>query len=304
MNRGVVLALGAYLFWGLHPVYWKLLKHVPALEIVSHRIFWSFIFFAVILMLRKEWPGLVQKYKESRSKAVLIIPAFLIGSNWAMYVWAVNAGFIVEASLGYFISPLINVFLGVVILKESLRKIQWLAVSIAAAGVLVMTVVYGLFPWISLYLAGTWGIYCLLRKKSPLDSVEGLTLETAVLSVPVLCYLIFLTASGGGSILTDLHTTLLLTGAGVISGIPLIIFITGARMIPLSLIGILQYVYPTMLFIVGAFVYGEPLSRGRITGFVFIWTALIIYSVEGYFFLKKQKDKNNQTRERVLSSGI
>lgn len=289
MHRGIALALGAYIFWGLHPIYWKLLQHVPSIEIVSYRILWSLVFFTIIISLRKEWIEIKKKIKESNNKLILFVPALLIGSNWALYIWAVNAGFIIETSLGYFISPLISVFLGVIFLHESLRRVQWAAVLIAGAGVLTMTFIYGQFPWISIYLAGTWGTYGLLRKKSPLSSVEGLTLETALLSIPVIIYLIYLTTVGANSILIDLPTSLLLVGTGVISGFPLIIFITSARIINLSLIGILQYVYPTLLFIIGAFLYDEQLSEGKMIGFIFIWIALIVYTVDGTLFIKRNR---------------
>ena len=288
MNKGIAYALGAYIFWGLHPIYWKLLKHVPSIEIVSHRVLWSFVFFAVIISYRNNWKTLFVKIKESNVKWILFIPALLIGSNWAMYIWAVNAEYIIETSLGYFISPLISVFLGVIFLKESLRKVQWLAVSIAGGGVIVMTLIYGVFPWISLYLAGTWGTYGLLRKKSPLNSVEGLTLETACLSIPVLVYLSYLTMQGDSSFLSDVPTTSLLIGAGITSGLPLLTFIVGARLIDLSLVGILQYIYPTMIFLIGAFVYGEQLNEAKIIGFILIWIALILYSVEGIAVRKKK----------------
>jgi chloramphenicol-sensitive protein RarD len=206
-----------------------------------------------------------------------------------MYIWAVNAGFIIETSLGYFICPLISVFLGVVFLQEGLRRIQWMAVVIAGTGVLIMTFIYGQFPWISLYLAGTWGTYGLLRKKSLLSSVEGLSLETALLSVPAVIYLVYLTTSGSGSFLTDFPKSLLLIGSGITSGLPLLVFIIGARMINLSLIGILQYIYPTLIFIVGAFIYDEILSEAKMIGFMFIWSALIIYTIEGTIFLNRKK---------------
>lgn len=289
MKRGITYALFAYVFWGLHPIYWKLLKHVPSVEIVSHRVLWSFIFFAVIIFFRKEWKGLIKKIKSSKKKWIFFVPALLIGSNWTMYIWAVNAGFIIETSLGYFISPLISVFLGIVFLKESLRKIQLLAVGTAAVGVLVMTIIYGQFPWISLCIAGLWSTYGLLRKKSPLSSVEGLTLETACMTLPVLVYLIYLTLFGSSSFLSDVPTTLLLIGAGVISGFPLLIYIIAARLIKLSLIGILQYIYPTIIFLIGVFIYNEPLNEAKIIGFIFIWVSLIIYSIEGI----KMKKRNS-----------
>ncbi len=165
MNKGVVYALSAYLFWGLHPVYWKLLRSVPAYEIVMHRIMWSLVFFAIIITIRRDWKQFFSKLRSSTNRKTLIITAFLISSNWGLYIWAVNAGFIVETSLGYFISPLISVILGVMFFKEKLRRVQWTAVALAASGVIYMTFIYGQFPWISLYLAGTWGLYGMLRKK-------------------------------------------------------------------------------------------------------------------------------------------
>ncbi len=284
MNRGIVLALSAYIFWGVHPIYWKLLQNVPSVEIVSHRILWSLTFFIIILSYRKEWKSLKSKLRKSKNKLMIYLPAFLIGSNWAMYIWAVNAGFIIETSLGYFICPLVSVFLGVFFLHESLRKFQCISVLIAGTGVLIMTFIYGQFPWISIYLAVSWGLYGLLRKKSPLSAVEGLTIETALLSIPGIIYLIYLNSIGESSFLVDTQTSLLLICTGIISGLPLIIFIMSAKMINLSLLGLLQYVYPLLIFLTGVFVYNEPLIESRIIGLIFIWTALIIYSVEGIRF--------------------
>jgi chloramphenicol-sensitive protein RarD len=292
MNHGIILTLSAYIFWGLHPIYWKLLQNVPSEEIVSHRILWSLIFFIVIISAKKDWINLKNKLINEKNKLIMFIPALLIGSNWTMYIWAVNAGYIIETSLGYFICPLLSVFLGVVFLKEKLRKFQWIAVFIAAAGVITMTFLYGNFPWISLYLAGTWALYGMLRKKSPLSSVEGLTLETAVLSIPVMIYLIYLTLIGANSFFTDTSTSLLLIGSGITSGLPLLVFITGARKIKLSLIGILQYVYPTLILLIGVFVYNEALNESKMTGFIFIWIALVMYTIEGVMVFKR---KNNNT---------
>jgi chloramphenicol-sensitive protein RarD len=289
MNRGTILALSAYIFWGLHPIYWKLLQQVPSTEIVSHRILWSFIFFLIIILIRREWGGLILKVKGNTNKYILFLPAFLIGSNWAMYIWAVNAGFIIETSLGYFISPLLSVFLGVFFLSESLRKIQWLAILIAGFGVLTITFFYGQFPWISIFLAVTWATYGLLRKKSPLNSVEGLLIETATLLIPVIIYLFYLSNSGVASFNNNLSTSILLVGTGIISGFPLIIFIMSARMIDLSLIGILQYIYPTLIFLIGFFVYNEPLSKPKLIGFIFIWMALLIYTTESTIYLKRKR---------------
>lgn len=288
MNRGVLYTLSAYIFWGIQPVYWKMLKTVPSGDILAHRIIWSFIFFIIVITQRRGIKRLFCKLKESDKKWILFLPAVLIGTNWGTYIWAINAGHVVETSLGYFISPLISVFLGVVFLHEKLRKIQWLAVGIAAAGVITTTVLFGQFPWISLFLAVTWGLYGLLRKKSPLDSAEGLLLETASLFIPAIIYLIISSFSESISFFAGTATSVLLIGTGIISGLPLLIFISGARMISLSLSGILQYIYPTLIFLIGVYIYNEPLNTAKITGFIFIWAALIIYSLEGSIYYKRK----------------
>ncbi len=278
MNRGILYALSAYIFWGTHPVYWKQLQDVPSLEIVAHRIIWSLVFFVIIISTQGNWSNLRSKIRTHKNKWILILPAFLIGSNWALYIWAVNAGFIIETSLGYFISPLVSVFLGVFILKEKLQNYQWAAISIAICGVLVMTFVYGNFPWISLFLAFTWGIYGMLRKKSPLNATEGLLLETTVLSIPAFFYLLYLYQTASFSFLSDFKISFLLIGTGIISGLPLIIFISASKMIKLSLIGILQYIYPTLIFLIGYYIYNEPFDEVKIIGFTFIWIALSLYT--------------------------
>lgn len=289
MNKGISYALSAYIFWGLHPVYWKLLSNVPSGEILAHRIIWSFLFFIIVISFKKEWRNLLEKYRNSSNKFSLFAPAILIGTNWGMYVWAVNAGHIVETSLGYFISPLLSVFLGVFFLAEKLNTVQWIAIGIAALGVVCTTILMGTFPWVALYLAGSWGVYGLLRKKSSLNSTEGLTLDTAFLSVFSLVYIGYISFSGTGSFTVDIKTTSLLIGSGIISGLPLLIFIAGARMINLSLIGILQYIYPTLLFFIGVFAYNEPMNEAKMIGFIFIWCALLLYSLERTFLFNRKR---------------
>lgn len=289
MNRGITYALFTYIFWGFLPIYWKYLDHVPSVEIVSHRILWSFIFFIIVISFRNGWPDLLKKIKKGDNPWIMFLPPLIIGGNWFLYIWAVTSGYIIETSLGYFISPLFSVFLGVIFLKESLRRLQWIAVAIAGIGVLVMTLFYGQFPWISILLAGSWSIYGLLRKKSPLNAVEGLTLETGLLSFPVLIYIIYLTASNTGSFGIDLNTTLLLACSGIMGGVPLLVFITAARMINLSLIGILQYIYPSIIFFIGAYMYNEVLTEAKIIGFIFIWIALLFYSIDGTYFFKRRR---------------
>jgi chloramphenicol-sensitive protein RarD len=288
MNRGIVYTLSAYIFWGLQPIYWKALKAIPAGDILAHRIIWSFFFFIIVITQRRGIKKLFIKLKECNNKWILFLPAVLIGSNWGTYIWAINAGHVVETSLGYFISPLISVFLGVIFLNEQLRKMQWFAVAVAATGVIITTVLFGRFPWISLFLAVSWGLYGLLRKKSPLDSAEGLMLETAFLFLPAIIYLGISSFSGTISFFAGTTTGVLLIGTGIISGLPLLVFISGARMISLSLSGILQYIYPTLIFITGVYIYNESLDAAKMTGFIFIWIALIIYSLEGSLFYKRK----------------
>lgn len=299
MKKGIILAVSAYIFWGLHPIYWKLLIKVSPYEIVAHRIFWSFIFFISINIFRNTWKPLFKKLISSGNKKMLILTALLISSNWLTYIWAVNAGYIVETSLGYFISPLVIVILGVIILQEKLRAMQWIAVSIAALGVVYLAIIYGQIPWISLFLAFTWGLYGMLRKKISFSSVEGLTLETSILSVASICYMMYLSVNDSNTFFTgDLQTKLLLIGCGIISGLPLMIFIHASKKIELSLIGILQYIYPTLLFLIGVLIYNEELSTSKLTGFIFIWCALIIYSIESLAaarFNKSRKIGNRLT---------
>lgn len=289
MKKGILLTLTAYTFWGFFPVYWKQLLHVASPEIAAHRVLWTFILLTLFLSFQGKLKGVLNKIQESPQKALLIFPSLLIGSNWFLYVWAVNAGFIIETSLGYFISPLLSVFLGVFILNEHLRRIQWIAISIASVGVMIMTIIYGQFPWIALYLAGSWSIYSLLRKKASLNGPEGLTLDSAILSIPISAYLLYLLFNGAGAFLySDIQTNLLLIGCGVMTLLPLTIFITASRLIELSLVGIISYIYPILLLLVGVFLYNETLSSIKLIGFIFIWIALIIYSIEGIMFRKRR----------------
>ncbi len=288
MNKGLIYVISAYLFWGIHPIYWKLLKHIPPTIIVSHRIIWSFIFFLIIILIKNEWKVLITKVKNSNNKITIFLPALLMGGNWFTYVWAINSGYVIETSLGYFICPLIIVFLGVLFLSEKLSNIQWIALFLAAVGVFIMTFIYGQFPWVAMILAVTWGCYVFFRKKSPLNALEGLSLETAILSIPALIYLCFFNESGSVYLFNDNYSFILLMFTGVMGGLPLLIFINGSRRIKLSLLGVLQYIYPTIVFFLGVYIYGEELSTAKMIGFVFIWISLVIFSLNP-FLLKLVK---------------
>ena len=216
--------------------------------------------------------------------------ACLLGLNWFIYIWAVNSGHVVDSSLGYFITPLVNVLLGVLFLRERLRKWQTVAIGFAAVGVLSLTVGYGVFPWIALSLAFSFGFYGLLRKVSPLGSLEGLSLETAALSLPAIAYLVYLEGTGGASFgHAGAATTLLLAGTGVVTAVPLLLFAHAARQVTLATLGILQYIAPTFQFLLGVLVYGEPFTPARLLGFVPIWLALVIYSLEGMTEEKRRR---------------
>lgn len=291
MNRGVIKALGAYLIWGILPIYWKTLDHVPSFEILANRIFWSFIFFTVILFFQNKWKDLISKLKEINIFIYVVIPAILITTNWLIYIWAVNADFIIETSLGYLICPLVSVLLGVIFLKEKIRLPQWIAIIIALIAVLIMTFAYGQFPWIGMILALSWGAYGLFRKKSPLNAVDGLTLETFLLSIVIIFYFAYLFYNGNTSFFINIPTTTLLIGSGIITGFPLIIYIMGARIIKLSLIGMMQYFYTIITLLIGIFIYNEILTQSRIVGFTLIWIAVIIYISNEYFYNKRLKNE-------------
>ena len=289
MNKGIWYALGAYLTWGLFPIYWKLLAGIPALQLLGHRIFWSFLLlFGIVLFARQ-----VKVFRASLNRRVLLIysvAAILIAINWLTYVWAVGAGFIVETSLGYFINPLLAVLFGVIFLRERLRPIQWLPIGLAAAGVLYLTFAYGSLPWVALTLAFSFAFYGLVKKTAPLGALHGLTLETGILFLPAIAFLLFSEFSGTGAFM---HTSPLqdamLIGAGLVTVIPLWMFSTAAQRIPLTMIGILQYVNPTMQFLLGVLIYKEPFDHRRLIGFGVVWVALILFGLEGYFAQRRTK---------------
>jgi chloramphenicol-sensitive protein RarD len=289
MNKGIWYAVGAYVLWGLLPVYWKWLQHVPAPQVLCHRILWSFLTLIAIVLLSRQWNAFRAAMVKPRVLRAYAAAAVLIAINWLTYIWAVNAGFIVETSLGYFINPLLSVLLGVIFFRESLRPWQWAAIALAAAGVLYLTIAYGALPWIALTLAVTFGAYGLVKKIAPLGSLYGLTLETGVLLLPALIFLIYTDGTGYGAFFhAGAISDALLAGAGFITAVPLLLFSSAARRIPLSLIGILQYIAPTLQFLLGVLVYREPFTAVKLIGFGIVWIALIVYGVEGLIVYRGQ----------------
>ena len=282
MNKGVLYGIGAYTLWGFFPLYWKLLQKVTALELIGHRIAWSFLMLLAVILIARQW-GEFRAALNRRTFMLYSMASVLIGVNWLMYVWAVNAGHIVETSLGYFINPLLSVLLGLIILREKLRPVQWLPVGLAFAGVTYLTVTYGRPPWIALSLAFTFGFYGLVKKLAPLSSLHGLTLETGILFIPALVYVLYLEVSGSAAFLhTGLGPDLLMIGAGAVTTIPLLMFASAAKGIPLTTVGVLQYLAPTIQFLIGVLIYKESFDRTRLVGFSLVWLALIIFWVENY----------------------
>lgn len=282
MQSGLLAALGAFFIWGLLPIYWKTLDHVPALQITAHRLAWCCLWVVAVLMLTRGtrwWRALIARPRVMRN---LTVSAGFIGINWFVYIWAVNSGHIVETSLGYFINPLVNVLFGVLLFAERLNPRQWSAVTIAAVGVAYMTIDHGRLPWIALTLAGSFGLYSVIRKVTDVDSVTGLAWESMVYLPFVSVWLFWLASRGEGSFgQAGLMTDGLLMLAGALTAVPLILFSFAARRVPLSTIGVLQYLAPTLQLGCGTLIYGEPFTRTEAIGFGCIWTALAIYTVDG-----------------------
>ena len=278
ISRGALAAASAYVLWGFFPIYWKFLQRVPALEILTHRILWSLVVVVVLLTAQKQWQWLAASRERPVILRSFVVTGVLLAINWLVYIWANNNGHIVEASLGYFITPLVNVVLGLLFLHERMRPAQWLAIGIAAAGVLYLILNAGGLLWISFTLAFSFGIYGLLRKTAHLGSLPGLTVEMAVLCLPALAYALFLQSSGQAAFAHGpASTTILLAFSGVITAVPLLLFAYGARQVPLTSLGVLQYIAPTMQFLIGVLLYGESFTPSRIIGFSLIWLALALY---------------------------
>ena len=282
MNSGVVYALAAYVIWGLFPLYFKALEQVPSLQILAHRMAWSLLFVALLLALLKRWSWMRLLREQPALLARFALSAVLLSSNWGIYIWAVNSNHVVDASLGYYINPLVNVALGSVLLHERLRGLQWVALAIAAAGVTVMAIEVGHVPWISLSLALTFGSYALLRKTAPLGALEGLAVETAVLFPLAVAYLFWLSTQGMNAFASaDLSTRWLLVAAGPVTTIPLLLFAAGARRMSMTLLGVLQYITPTLQLALGVWLYHEPFAAAKMIGFGLVWVGLAVFLLDG-----------------------
>jgi chloramphenicol-sensitive protein RarD len=279
--RGALAAAGCYLCWGLVPLYWRLLAGIDALELIAHRALWSLGFLAVLVAAQRMVAEVRTGLATLRAVGANLLSAALLTANWLVYVWAVNAGHVIESSLGYFLVPLVNVTLGRFVLHERLRRLQWLAIGFAAAGVLLMIVQLDRLPWIALALAGTFGAYGLLRKRSPLGSLAGLTVETILMVPLAVLFLLWQHHTGAGALgRVDAATHALLLSSGVITAVPLLLFAYGARRVRLTTLGLLQYLGPTVQFAIGLWVFREPFSAERAGGFALIWAGLALYTFD------------------------
>lgn len=280
--RGIWYGIAAYGAWGLFPVYWKTLHHVPALQLICHRIVWSSITLYLFLAIRGRLQTFSNSFKQPRTVLIYTAAALLIGLNWFTFVYGVNGGFVIETSLGYFINPLLSVLMGVVFLRERLRPGQWLPIVIALVGVIAITAAYGRVPWIALSLAVSFALYGMIKKLAPLGAVNGLTLETSLLFIPAGIYLLVCMKNGQAPYLSEgavAGTRLVATG--LVTTVPLLLFAASAQRIPLSMLGILQYIAPTLQFLLGTLVYREPFDHSKLQGFCLVWISLLLFGAEG-----------------------
>lgn len=283
IQPGIAYAALAYFVWGLFPIYFKLLAQVPSLEVVAHRTLWCMVFMLGLLTALRRWAWLGQVLRQPKVLAAFAASALLLSVNWLTYVWAVQNDHVLDASLGYFINPLVNVALGYLVLHERPRFWQWVAVGLAAAGVLWLTVLTGKLPWVALLLAASFGVYGLLRKVASLGALEGLALETLLLTPLAAVAMLWWTAQGQSAFVQGETSTLLwLLLAGPLTALPLLLFAAGARRIPMTTLGLLQYISPSIQFMLGVWLYHEAMQPARLIGFALIWTALLVYSGESW----------------------
>jgi chloramphenicol-sensitive protein RarD len=279
VQRGIVAGLTAYLIWGLFPLYWPLLEPAGALEILGHRMVWSLVVMALLVTGLRQWPAIV--HMPLRVWGLVAAAAVLIAINWFLYIWAVNHAHVVDAALGYYVNPLVSVLLGVLVFRERLRALQWTAVGLGSVAVAVIAVGGGAVPWIALGLASSFAVYGLIKKVVPLAPTESLTAEGLVLVGPALAYLVVLQSTGQGTLID--HGTghvLLLVGTGIVTVVPLLAFGAAARALPLSVLGLLQYITPTVQFMLVVFVFGEQMPPTRWIGFCLVWVALAVLTTD------------------------
>ena len=273
-STGLLYGVSAYVLWGLLPLYWQLIEEAGAYEILAHRGIWSLVLCILLLLLRHQIKSAFQMVRERRTLLLLLLASGFLTINWGVYIWSVTVDRVVEAALGYYITPLINVAAGVFLLREKLRKLQWIAVGLAFIGVVVLTIGFGSLPWIALVLSISWSSYSLIKKRLNLGALETLTVETLFAFIPNFFYLIWLESNKEALFGTGWGSSLLLFGAGIATVAPLLLFNGSTTRLPLSTVGLLQYITPTMMFFIGVFLNGEDMAPTKLAGFIFIWAAL------------------------------
>lgn len=283
-GKGIIFVAGAYIIWGVLPIYWRQIEAVSPLEIIAHRIFWSFIFMVLYILATGRWQYLKTNltfiFSDKKKALTLVAASIIISANWLTYIFAVNQGHILEASLGYYINPFVSILLAFFILKERFSKGEWLAIFIVSLGVIYMAIGVGHIPWLAITLAVTFGVYGLIKKTINLDATYALAVETAVLAPFALLYILYLNATGANTLDFGLNADTAFTmGTGVVTAIPLLLFAIGAVQIPLSLVGLLQYIGPTLMLFIGIFLYGESFTDTHKIAYTFIWAGLILYTV-------------------------
>jgi chloramphenicol-sensitive protein RarD len=284
-TRGVLAALSCFLLWGVFPLYWKQMQGIAATELIAHRVVWSLLFLAAVMGSRRGgFATLRAALTDARTIGRTVLSGGLLAVNWLVYVWAVTHDQVIESSLGYFLVPLVNVAMGFLILHERPRPLQWVAITAAAIGVLLLLVRLGHIPWIALVLAGSWGCYSLMRKRSPLGALDGLAAETLLYAPLAVAFLLWQYHTGAGALgRVDLRTHFFVLSTGAVTAVPLILFVYGAQRIRLTTVGLLQYVAPTVQFLLGLLVYREPFDAARLNAYGFIWAGLALYTADSFW---------------------
>lgn len=289
-RQGVFFAIAAYTMWGIAPVYFKWLQAVPALEILSHRIIWSFVAVLLLILVMRRGHRLKPVLRNKKQMLRLTIATCLLGGNWFLFIWAINNDHILDASLGYYINPLLNVAIGMTFFAERMRKMQLVAIALATVGVVIQVISFGSLPWVALALAGSFAIYGAMRKRLPIDSITGLWLETLILMPAVLIYMFFFATSDAVNMLENSwQINLLLIAAGIVTTAPLLCFTAATQRIRYSTMGFFQYIGPTLMFILAVFVYGEPFAADKLITFAIIWFALVLYSADTFIHQQRSK---------------
>lgn len=286
-SKGFSAAILCYLLWGSVPIFWKQLKHIPAFELINHRIIWTVVLLLIVIIAQKRFRAFINGFLTLKSFGILLLTTLLITTNWLVFIWAVNENHIIDTSLGYYINPILNFFLGSLLLKEKLSRLQKGAVVIAGIGVLSLVISIGYLPWISLVLALSFALYGFVRKIAPMDPILGLAQEASMLFLPAVGYLIYRESHGESAFGHNLSDSIMLMMCGVVTTIPLLLFLFSLKRIKLSTIGILQFITPTTTFLLAVFYYKEPFEMAKLIAFMFIWTAVIMYISD--LKLKSQK---------------